>query len=473
MFRLYSIEMLKFIDLFSGCGGLSLGLEQSGFEPVCFSEISQDAAETYKFNRPHIDWREGHNYFSDVREMVSGSGATTPVRRMLKRKGINLKELDLVCGGPPCQGYSGIGHRRNHGIDRRDIPSNYLYVPMAEVINLTKPKLFLFENVRGLLNARWNDRSSHEGESGEVFKDVLQTFDEIGEYVIRYRLVRAYDYGVPQNRPRVLLVGVRRDVFDKILQKFPLDPQEGHLSRKHEKRKKCPENSLKAFKGYSGDGFHPDGTIGKVPKVPTPKEALSDLRDKRSYEQILKEFYAGTSELSTSKYNRSLKHATDFQREMRQKPIEGNASRVKIQNHEYSKHSAKTRARFKEIQRLGRASGVIKNKKFSQRALPAIDWPGGKPNITICSMPDDYVHYDGRQNRSLTVRECARIQTFPDWYVFKGKRTTGGNRRAGRPAEGDFDREVPQYTQVGNAVPVRLGKVLGHHFRSMLKMLEQ
>ena len=84
-------------------------------------------------------------------------------------------------------------------------------------------------------------------------------------------------------------------------------------------------------------------------------------------------------------------------------------------------------------------------------------------------MPDDYVHYDETQNRSLTVREWARLQTFPDWYFFCGKRTTGGPRRAGRPQEGIFDREVPQYTQIGNAVPVRLAKAIGDHFNDLLE----
>jgi len=82
-------------------------------------------------------------------------------------------------------------------------------------------------------------------------------------------------------------------------------------------------------------------------------------------------------------------------------------------------------------------------------------------------MPDDYVHFS--QPRTLTVREWARLQLFPDWYRFMGKRTTGGIRRAGNPREGIFDREVPKYTQIGNAVPVGLAERVGKHFKVILE----
>ena len=93
-------------------------------------------------------------------------------------------------------------------------------------------------------------------------------------------------------------------------------------------------------------------------------------------------------------------------------------------------------------------------------------WGNKGPTITACSLPDDFVHYG--QARSLTVREWARLQTFPDWYQFSGKRTTGGLRRAGNPRESIFEREVPKYTQIGNAVPVKLAFEIGSHLRKIL-----
>ena len=105
-----------------------------------------------------------------------------------------------------------------------------------------------------------------------------------------------------------------------------------------------------------------------------------------------------------------------------------------------------------------------RTKKFAQRVLPP-RW-SDEPNITATSLPDDYVHY--KQPRILTVREWARLQTFPDWYDFRGPRTTGGRRRAGNPDAGIWDRDVPRYTQIGNAVPVLLAKKIGEHLRGLI-----
>ena len=107
----------------------------------------------------------------------------------------------------------------------------------------------------------------------------------------------------------------------------------------------------------------------------------------------------------------------------------------------------------------------IKQKKFAQRLLPKY-WGVSGPTITATSLPDDYVHF--AQPRILTVREWARLQGFPDWYEFSGSRTTGGIRRAGNPREGVFDRELPKYTQIGNAVPVQVAEAVGLHFKKIL-----
>jgi DNA (cytosine-5)-methyltransferase 1 len=107
----------------------------------------------------------------------------------------------------------------------------------------------------------------------------------------------------------------------------------------------------------------------------------------------------------------------------------------------------------------------LKTKKFSQRLLPA-RWKDSGPNITATSLTDDYVHFS--QARVLTVREWARLQGFPDWYKFSGSRTTGGIRRAGNPKKGIFERELPKYTQIGNAVPVYLAEKIGSHFLKII-----
>ena len=132
--------------------------------------------------------------------------------------------------------------------------------------------------------------------------------------------------------------------------------------------------------------------------------------------------------------------------------------------HEYSNHNQRTRAKFQSmINNKGVIADEFKTKKFAQRLLPK-EWGNKGPTITITSLPDDFVHYE--QARTPTVRECARMQTFPDWYKFAGKRTTGGIRRAGNPRQNIFDREVPKYTQIGNAVPVKLIKKLEYTLKN-------
>ena len=118
----------------------------------------------------------------------------------------------------------------------------------------------------------------------------------------------------------------------------------------------------------------------------------------------------------------------------------------------------------------GEIPAEYKTKKFAQRLLPK-RWNNRGPFITTTSLPDDYVHFS--QPRILTVREWARLQTFPDWYVFRGNRTTGGLRRAGNPRAGVFEREVPKYTQIGNAVPVLLAEKIGRHFVKLLELYRE
>ena len=138
----------------------------------------------------------------------------------------------------------------------------------------------------------------------------------------------------------------------------------------------------------------------------------------------------------------------------------------KLNEHKYSNHKESVVNRFDYmIKNNGAIPDTYKTKKFAQRILPKKCNEKG-PNITACSLADDFVHFS--QPRSLTVREWARLQTFPDWYLFAGKRTTGGIRRAGNPRESIFDRELPKYTQIGNAVPVKLAYEIGKHFLNLI-----
>ena len=403
-------SQLSLIDLFAGCGGLSMGLEQAGFTPVFVNELNQDAMDSYLMNRlARYPWLET-NRVNDVNELVQNPNI---IKRALKER--SIETVDLLVGGPPCQGFSGIGHRRSYSVEKKHMPSNRLYESMAELIRQLKPKIFLFENVRGILNAKWTEK----GEKGEIWKDVKSTFSGISGYHFSHALVFAKYYGVPQNRPRVLGVGIRSDL--------PFE-----------------------FRDGIADGLLPEPT-GNYPNL---EEVLADLIDK--------DYLEGP----TKTYPSDIKEPTELQKYFRNDPVTKTfmGKGTAVTEHEYSRHSAKTIDKFQHMIELGTIPQSMRTKKFAQRVLQK-RWKA-EPNITAASLPDDYVHY--KQPRSLTVREWARIQTFPDWYQFAGTRTTGGTRRAGNPREGNFDRDLPKYTQIGNAVPVLLAKAIGEHFRTIL-----
>jgi DNA (cytosine-5)-methyltransferase 1 len=441
---------LTMIDLFAGCGGLSLGMEKAGFKPIFVSELNKDAMSSYVANRPFFKEHEDL-LCNDIDELLENKLAPLrKVRKALKDRGLlqvcgRGTSLDLICGGPPCQGFSGIGHRRSYGVDKQDLPSNQLFHKMLTVIQAFQPKIFLFENVKGLLSAKWTS----EDERPNIWQQVYETYREtLKNYTVRWELVSSKEYGVPQNRPRVLMVGIRNDV-----------------------RKSA---GLASYDAYPSDfvtqtavltGFLP---VPEGDTAPNPAELFGDLEDP-DIAKILHNVRSGKQPypngvLQTTRYPA---RATRRIRAAFRSHPSGKA--VKLTHHQYSKHKAEIIEKFHfMISNEGKIPESMRTKKFAQRVLGK-DWPAGGPNITVTSLPDDYVHYS--QPRILTVREWARLQTFPDWYEFRGPRTTGGHRRAGNPRSGKFDREAPLYTQIGNAVPVVLAESVGMHFEGLISAM--
>jgi DNA (cytosine-5)-methyltransferase 1 len=410
------------IDLFAGCGGLGLGLERAGFETVFVNELHRDAMETYWANRPESDLKAQSNHAFNIMDITQNADTLDALARRLRRE---HKDIDLVAGGPPCQGYSGIGHRRSFVLAKEEIPSNHLYRDMARFVEAVAPKAFLFENVRGLLTSRWTPL----GDKGEIWEDVKKAFFGIRvkrgrqelHYVIGHALVAAKTYGVPQNRPRVLMVGLRSDIAPA--------PVDGALAR----------------------GFLPLGSGG----APDLIDLLGDLVDP--------EWVAGG--FSATYRVDPQNEVQEALRTLRDGSVLGRGDRLEDQ--QYGNHSERILAKFRYmLDNDGQIPAEMRTKKFAQRVMPP-RWGAGGPNITATSLADDYVHFS--QPRVPTVREWARIQTFPDWYQFAGKRTTGGRRRAGDPSTGDWFREVPKYTQIGNAVPVQLAEAVGRHIGSLLR----
>ena len=437
------------VDLFAGCGGLSTGFENAAFTPVFVNELDKDAIQTYLINRQHelggqpfsentaLHCNDAHELSGKrLERMVSDLGDISEIdfRFDTANDAVGAgSTLDVLAGGPPCQGYSGIGIRRSYAVDRKEIPSNKLYARMAQIIRRLRPRIFLFENVRGLLNAKW---TREDGE--RIWPDVKAEFRKIPGYEVRWSLVYAKDYGVPQNRPRVLLVGIRNDVLGDSSSLDPTADAEDAVA--------C--------------GFLPAGVPGQFPHL---RDLLGDLVDP-DVATTLRTGQFASGKFETKIYPRAAK--TKIQKQLRQPPEWAAGSRVILTEQEYSKHRWEVVDKFDHmLKHDGEIPDRYKTRKFSQRVLRE-QWGNGEPNITATSLPDDYVHYC--QPRILTVREWARLQLFPDWYRFAGKRTTGGIRRAGNPLQGIFDREVPKYTQIGNAVPVGLAQRVGEHFRVIL-----
>ena len=458
-----------FIDLFAGCGGLSLGMEQAGFKPILVSELNQNALDTYLANRRHriagIPFDQNKSlHYNDVEDILIGNR----IKKIISNLSSNSKEvdvrkdgrettLDLLAGGPPCQGFSRIGFRRSYAVDREKISANFLYRQMAEVIRRSRPRIFLFENVAGIRSAHWKCNGS-----GNVWEDVLSEFNNIPRYTVRWARILSRDYGVPQNRPRVLIVGIRNDILLQVRGQPFIDPCSGEETCIEPD--KC-EMLLDNPSNATACGFLPTPDHNHI-EPPNVEDILSDLVDPE-VAAILKTGKYPDGPLFTSAYKRGPQ--TEIQREFRTRRGGTILKRGDVLSEQvYSKHSRHVVARFQHmIKSQGAMPMRLKTKKFSQRWLPP-KWGAQGPFITVASLPDDYVHFC--QPRSLTVREWARLQCFPDWYEFHGPRTTGGMRRAGNPRLGVHVRDVPKYTQIGNAVPVKLAKFVGQHFARILNI---
>ncbi|EJT5939206.1 Modification methylase BspRI [Clostridium perfringens] len=344
----------KILDLFCGCGGLSLGFEKAGFEVALALDVWNDAIKTY--NKNHSN---SVGICKDVHELEN---------EFLK-KFSEEENIVGVIGGPPCQGYSTVGTR-----DVND-PRNHLYLEYCRIVEVINPQFFVIENVKGLLTLN----------KGMFKEDIIERFSRLG-YNISFKVLNAADYGVPQNRQRVFFVGIKEDVFEF--------PQEKNL------------------------------------KVST-LEALSDL----PYLDNRKEY------LSVYSYSDKGK-LTEYQKLMRKDSL-------MIYNHNETKHTEQTKNIISMIKDGGKISdlpeeywGVRKYNKAFQRMNSK------EPSHTIDTGHRNYFHY--KENRVPSVRECARIQSFPDNFIFYGSKTS-------------------QYKQVGNAVPPLLAEQIALQIKKYLK----
>ena len=391
---------MRYIDLFAGAGGLSLGLHKAGLTGVFAVERNKDAFETLKYNlidkKSHFEWPEWLDQKNwDILELLE--------KHSLELS--NLKgNVDLVVGGPPCQGFSMAGKRQNDDV-RNQLMHSYI-----EIVRLVQPKFLFFENVQGFtVDFKGEDTLKNYS---NILSDELKNMG----YKVECQIIMMSEFGVPQNRKRFILFAskdkLRKSFFDILI--------------------------------YNRDIFLKDRRL----KLPiTVSQAIDDLKFEHGVvdSQDTKNFTNGTYGKVNSSYQRLMKK---------------NIGKKSIpDSHRFAKHREETVELF---ERLMQASDKV------LRITPQMDMVKGlkKRGVTplkeksvcntITSIPDDYIHY--AEPRIMTVREHARIQSFPDEYEFKGPYTTGGKRRK---------IDVPRYTQVANAVPPLFAEQVGNVILSL------
>lgn len=385
---------MKSIDLFAGAGGLSCGLKQAGFQPKLANELVPQYAETYRLNHPDT-------------EMVVGDVRTVCEANLKQRLGVQEGEIDLVAGGPPCQGFS-----INAPIRSLDDERNHLFKDFLRVVSAIKPKAVLIENVPGIVSLG----------RGTVVEQIYKELHAMG-YSVKHRILFAGHYGVPQMRFRTVFIGIR--------------------NLKGEVTFPEPEYNAKAVTNFTGAKelclSVPPLFAQKLKPHTTVWDAISDLPEISNGETN-----------SPTEYARSA--SSEYQKYLRQGSKEVTAhycAKVAQVNLERLKHIPQGGS-WRDIPfdllpaGLQRARRSDHTKRYGRLHPDALC----STVLTKCD-PHWGSFFHPTQDRIISVREAARIQSFPDSYKFSGSITQ-------------------QYEQIGNAVPPLLGRAIGNEIAKLL-----
>lgn len=398
-------KRFTFIDLFAGCGGLSEGFYRKGFTALAHVEINKFACETlrermryYGYPHPELDVIEYDITASDIIKRIEGVVANRPV--------------DIIIGGPPCQAYSTAGRARDPNGMKKD-SRNFLFESYVKILNHYRPKFFVFENVTGILSARVKGKSI-----------IKQVFAALGE---NYNLVESLDgivlnsvnYGVPQQRKRVIIFGVRKDIAVSVQELY-----DGVIKTHY-----GPDDEFVLRKGLERYVSVRDA-IGEFPPL-----------------------HQGEGQKSMP-FKYSL--ANGFLRRI------GNRSLCLLNDHVCRKHNATDVERYSEMGRHEWTfAELLRNRPDLHHAHARLfdnsyvvqfwDQPSRTIIAHLVKDGNQFIHPDPEQGRTLTVREAARLQSFPDDFVFCGSRGE-------------------QFRQIGNAVPPLFAEALAD---SMLKALRE
>jgi len=402
-------KQYNFIDLFAGCGGLSEGFYKQGFNALAHIEINHFACETLKTRMNYYGYE---NADSAVME------EDITVRDIVKRieKVVGKQEVDIIIGGPPCQSFSPLGKAKDEK-NMQDDPRNYLFENYVKVLNHFKPKFFVFENVTGLLD------TEVKGES--IFKMILRRLRR-NYYVLSDEntiVLNAINYGVPQERKRVILLGVRRDI--------DVRPQDVYraIVKTH----------------YLSDVDEADKQGRK--KYVTVRDAIGDLPHIQQGGGVVR-----------AAYTNSFQDCNEYVKLMR------NPNNGILLDHTARKNNEKDVERYRVmaenkwnfLQLLENRPDLGHEKKrvfFNSYKVQWWDLPSKTIIAHLYKDGNQFIHPDYTQGRSITVREAARLQSFPDDFVFEGSRTE-------------------QFKQIGNAVPPLLAEAIAKAMKQFLDKME-
>lgn len=391
------------VDIFSGCGGLTLGLHKAGVRGIFAIEKSVDAFATLQHNLidhlGHFDWpqwlpRKAH----DINKVLKDHKDELEAMR---------GHVDLLAGGPPCQGFSLAGRRR-HGDKRNSLVHSYI-----AMVDAIQPKCLLLENVKGFtIPFKVN---------GEERRYSALVVDELRRrhYDVSFQLVDFSRFGIPQRRTRFVLIGISQELQAR---------------------------GIHADDFFAGLEAHREAFLnerGLSPRGVSVQAAISDLRQNNGVYR--------TDEFNGFDFGVYGRCTTAYQRLMRRNIVRGR----RPDSHRFARHNETIRRRFQtaideDLSPTEYRERFALNKSGTKHLIPRL------PTPTLTTLPDDYIHYC--EPRILTVREYARIQSFPDDYVFRGRYTTGGKSRV---------KEVPRYSQIGNAIPPLFGEIAGQILTEM------
>ena len=400
----------QYIDLFSGCGGLSLGLLQAGWKGVCAVEKNPDAFLTLRHNLIN---REGNGYrwpeWLPQKPLSTGELLDKYASNLSSLKG----KVTLLAGGPPCQGFSTAGKR-----DPND-PRNQLVSDYIKTVEIVRPRFLLLENVRGFTHA-----FSKANDDNRIPYSVIvaQRLERLG-YEVFHQMVKSSDFGVPQLRQRFILIAIKKKdaALKKLGDKTPFDLIAANTPS-FRKRKGLPPK-----------------------KATTVREAISDLEiSGKEFIDCMDSDVSGFKQIQYS----PPKELSKYQAFIRSGLNGDSPNSLRLARHRHS-----TVEKFKRILKScpkGHCLSKENRERLGMKKQATTPLHPHKVSATITTLPDDILHYS--EPRILTVRENARIQSFPDWFEFLGSYTTGSTARK---------NSCPRYTQVGNAVPPLMAEAIG------------